>query len=1025
MSAGLANAQRLTSLCGSGQLRTSVSTRPFRLRPPSTERALLRRTVQRELAARFERRVTLVVAGAGFGKSTSLAQAIEQNRLVPRGVDVWLACEPADVEAEHLLAGLRSAVGLDPDGHLDAMIEQVAAHAPVDVCLVLDDVHELTTGSSGAELLDRVLADLPANGHVVLASRRAPSVALARLDAQGQVWRLDEATLALSQDEVARLAAREGVAVDQVDDLGGWPALVSLALRSRDARDFVNEEVVSWLSGDQQQALSLIVATGGADERLVSELLDIDAEAALAGLPLVHEAEGWFEAHDLWRDRLLATLSTDEADELRARTVELLLEWGEPERATDVCLLGGLTEQLPVALRSAILNVSGLSPAVMRRWLGLLPDSVRRLPIARFLAGLVVRAEAPTAPRCLGLFEEAAEGFSKTGDGRGEVEALAQMGYVHHVQRDAAALSAVGERLAELAFGGVATALPYLQVATAFVGLSAGQPAVMREALGKIEHGTLTPEFATIADWLEAQAQNMSGFSAIAAAERCVASNLPIPGIADVQLGARWHAGDIDFLTDETRWAQVPDGDRDRFLRHLFRAGTASATGRHDTAEREVEAARLIAETDPGPVTTIVMNLARFVLDLSADPSMDAGEAIGKMLEAEPVNEVSRFWYDSMRGRFARHRPDLWHHWADVESGPYVRRDRDIGFALGAIDREGVLTATEQLAWPDHHGELLTSAGLGGACLLVTAAWSLGRPQAAEAASWLSSTVGAPARAQFHSLAVHELEAIAKAATEITAQTPVPPSDPVGIRLLGAPELRRGSAVTEHRDWRRDNVRALFTYLVINQSVTRDQAMAALWPEASEDSARRSIRSTLNLLQGVLEPERAAGDAPFFVRSDGAILRLVGDTDLQVDVWDFDRRLGEADSLIADGVPELAMAPLRLALATYGGDLAPDLFHDWLGPERARLRSRFVNAGAALLALLLSTGELEETLAVAAAVLVVEPWAEDAHRATILAHMERGDRPGAVRAAERCNRELAEIGGASQPETQSLIDRLT
>jgi ATP/maltotriose-dependent transcriptional regulator MalT len=35
------------------------------------------------LSARFERRLTLVTAAAGYGKSTALAQAVASNRLDP------------------------------------------------------------------------------------------------------------------------------------------------------------------------------------------------------------------------------------------------------------------------------------------------------------------------------------------------------------------------------------------------------------------------------------------------------------------------------------------------------------------------------------------------------------------------------------------------------------------------------------------------------------------------------------------------------------------------------------------------------------------------------------------------------------------------------------------------------------------------------------------------------------------------------------------------------------------------------
>ena len=40
--------------------------------------------------------MTVVVAGAGFGKSSLLAQAVDENALAPRGDDCWLGCGPGD-----------------------------------------------------------------------------------------------------------------------------------------------------------------------------------------------------------------------------------------------------------------------------------------------------------------------------------------------------------------------------------------------------------------------------------------------------------------------------------------------------------------------------------------------------------------------------------------------------------------------------------------------------------------------------------------------------------------------------------------------------------------------------------------------------------------------------------------------------------------------------------------------------------------------------------------------------------------
>ena len=75
------------------------------------------------LDARWQHPVTVVQAGAGFGKSTLLAQAVRANAVEPRGIDVWHACTPGDVDGDvlgqALLGGPRRAQPLARSGHPD------------------------------------------------------------------------------------------------------------------------------------------------------------------------------------------------------------------------------------------------------------------------------------------------------------------------------------------------------------------------------------------------------------------------------------------------------------------------------------------------------------------------------------------------------------------------------------------------------------------------------------------------------------------------------------------------------------------------------------------------------------------------------------------------------------------------------------------------------------------------------------------------------------------------------------------
>jgi ATP/maltotriose-dependent transcriptional regulator MalT len=137
--------------------RVGATTRaPFRVRPPELPGGLVvRDRLLDELRQRFDRRLTVVRAGPGFGKTTLLAHAIVENALDPNGTDVWMQLFEQDRRPDHLVAGLAASLaGIGLATHvepaveptLDEVIEWIWAVAPRPVALVLDDVHTCSTG---------------------------------------------------------------------------------------------------------------------------------------------------------------------------------------------------------------------------------------------------------------------------------------------------------------------------------------------------------------------------------------------------------------------------------------------------------------------------------------------------------------------------------------------------------------------------------------------------------------------------------------------------------------------------------------------------------------------------------------------------------------------------------------------------------------------------------------------------------------------------------------------------------------
>jgi LuxR family maltose regulon positive regulatory protein len=255
--------------------------------------------------------VTVVVAGAGWGKSTLLA-AWARDATEPVA---WVTLEPSEDDPArfwtYVATALRPVVPAAADAALRAL--GVPSLDPLDVAvptligglaasdrpltLVLDDLHEVTDPrvTDGVEFL---LDHLPPPLRVVLASRSAPAVGLARLRARGRLAEVTAADLRFTAAEARSLLA----AVLRVDPAGalpdllrlteGWAAglvLGALALRDR---------AEGWAGPPgppgQQHAVDYLLAevlAGQAPER--QELLLRTAPLERLSGPLCDAALGW------------------------------------------------------------------------------------------------------------------------------------------------------------------------------------------------------------------------------------------------------------------------------------------------------------------------------------------------------------------------------------------------------------------------------------------------------------------------------------------------------------------------------------------------------------------------------------------------------------------------------------------------------------------------------------------------------------------------------------------------------------
>jgi LuxR family maltose regulon positive regulatory protein len=1022
--------------------------RPYRFAPPRPGRPLIRRSqLLQRMHERWDRRVTVLAAGAGFGKSSLLVQAIDENALAPRGNDHWLGCDVGDGDHRTLADGLANALRTDvprvhepgdagPSELGAALADSVWRSAPRQVCLVLDDVHEVPADSPAAGLLATLVDALPANGHLVLAGRQEPPVPLSRLAAQGWLARIDESELAFADHELESFARLREVPLDRVNDLGGWPALAELRTlgSGHDVDGFLAEEVLAHLSPDERRAVAVVAAVGGADQALLDAVLDhgVDLAALVGRLPLVtSDDRGWHAIHPLWSERLSGWLDPATRAEAQRRAGRALVG-RDLQQAAGLLIRAGAHDDLRTALRvSCRAHALPASAQGLGRLHRELPAPVRSTPEGELLAGIATAAT--DIDRGVELLESAALRFAGTGedgDELGLLSAVEHLAICAHWREDLELL----ERLLPYAdqLSGIPEAQGLLGLGQALLADTAGDGRGVLAALDTIDPGALAPYWSPHVAWLRATALLALGFPEAARRGVDVAVAEAGPslrgGLTMLQVNALTHCGEHDAAAaalDRMLTQLAPSGnDHLLALAHTMVVSRCALDGALDRAEQHMARARQHAGPAPRPSLQASMLAAEGSLALARDDEAGAAALFESQLAEHKLTE-GRQAYGHLRRIALLYVlvPETREPFARQELGPAYETGLALARALVASREDGDLTAaaaltTEQwaaarafmpLGW---RAELACAAVAGGQTDAEMLVKDLG-PAARPALRRLADRSGAP-------------RALKTWARTLLDALPTVPAAPLELGLLGPTTLRRGGRPVDHPHWRRERVRALLLLLMTRGGGTREELAGALWPDLEPDAALRNLRVTLSYLLSVLEPDRPEGAPSCFVRTEGAGLRLTGQEWLRVDAWEMERLLDAGAQAESLGEPSVALDSYRRATALYQGPYLTDAgYEEWALPHRDRLVARFVAGAVRAGELTLAAGDPDEALRLASRALEAEPWSEPAHRLAVAAHVARGDRAAARRAMDTCVRQLDELGVPPTEDTEIVFRAVT
>lgn len=981
------------------------------------------------MAGRFQRRLTVVRGGAGFGKTTLLLQALERNEAEGAGVDLWLGLSPRDVRPSELSAALRAAVGARGDGDvIDAVADAVWRRSPKEIALILDDVHHVEPNSEGSELLTRLLRELPSNGHLVLVGRHRPPIPMTRLLASGEALEIDEDHLAFTPSEQASFLSMRG-ANSPTGHRAGWPALVELTatVGAERVESYLWEEILEGLTPERRRGLARLAPLEWIDgDRIAAFTSTSDSvETFVRDLPLTSlEPNGAARLHALW-EPVLSSIDPEWTDEDFQRATRHLADGGFYREAVELCLHTGREEDVSPILRDLVqMDWRSMAPESLETLIATLPANVATEPVGEFLKGLLALHNDPM--RAEPFIQSAQAGFEAAGDDESAVATLALRSYLAFFRVDSAALEAVAKECEGYGNERARTGAISIRATQALAdcrpddALRLIDEARRRGAGSKM--GGADAMIAGMALMDSGQPDRAMGeiLAAIPGASKFI-----LPALWGMQFDVMWLSGEIDASHMTPLDGGVPGEARG----HAYNQAVASSTlayenavlGRVEISRRHLKNAEVLLERGLGDRAEVSYAVGAAGLRAAQGDEAGAAEVIERTFAK--VDHAKLIHRQSLGGSALaavvspKLRPLLlpWR-----ERGPLWAQCLDAAEALIALREENDPGPATRLPWETYRRFAIALVRPMTLELAVAAAAN-GVTEAGEVAEKL----GVDHRDVLRTLSESSAPAVADYAKTLLRTVPARPAGLLGLNVLGPLELLRDGEPQDDPALRRERVRALLFYLVSHQQATREQLCTALWPELAASAALNNLRVTLSHIRTMLEPERESGAPSYFLPQDGDVVRLrLGDA-LELDADRFSACIQQAEAADAAGDPGQALALYEEAIALHRGDYlvqSPD--PSWGASLRDEIRAQLVGALLRVAELRLGRNELDRAVACMERASEAAPLDEPVLRTLVLSRERRDGHAAARTALLHALRPLEEGGISPDTETCRLATRL-
>lgn len=246
--------------------------------PPAGNNVVHRSELFEKLNSGLRKKLILVSAPAGYGKTTLLSDWISQNKIPA----AWISLDNGDndptVFLNYVISGIQ---GIDKKFGQNALRLLNSPNSPsfesitsllineilsinVSFLLVLDDFH-LIKNNAVLKLVTYLLEHIPDNIHIVILTRSDPTLSVSRLRSQHQLAELRSSDLSFSVNDISILfnkKLRLGLSVEDVYSLEtkteGWIAGLQLTALSIHGRENISGFIQD-LKGDNRYIMDYLM----------------------------------------------------------------------------------------------------------------------------------------------------------------------------------------------------------------------------------------------------------------------------------------------------------------------------------------------------------------------------------------------------------------------------------------------------------------------------------------------------------------------------------------------------------------------------------------------------------------------------------------------------------------------------------------------------------------------------------------------------------------------------------------------